>query len=129
LFEDSIADILCESRVALKSKGVKTTAPTFAPPRVRFSKFSQLVICPMMTWNRSGALKRSSVTSTRHASLTFVGLENASGCSTCVDAKTYCIENCGAFFTLAGAWAGWRNRAAYENYFSLFFLFFLSRRM
>ena len=46
LSESSIVDFLCEPRVALKSKGIKTPATTFAPPRVRFSEFSQLVIIP-----------------------------------------------------------------------------------
>ena len=39
-------DFLCEPRVALKSKCIKTTATTLAPPRVHFSKFSQMFIIP-----------------------------------------------------------------------------------
>ena len=44
LFDGSIVDFLCEPRVALESEGITTIAPTFAPARVHFSKFSQLVI-------------------------------------------------------------------------------------
>ena len=39
-------DFLCEPRVALKSKGIKTPATKLAPPRVHFSKFSQMFIIP-----------------------------------------------------------------------------------
>ena len=46
LFDGSIVDFLCEPRVALESEGITTIAPTFAPARVHFSKFSQLVIIP-----------------------------------------------------------------------------------
>jgi hypothetical protein len=46
LSQGLIVDFPCKPRVSLKSRGIVYTAPTFAPPRVGFSKFSQLVIIP-----------------------------------------------------------------------------------
>ena len=46
LFQGLILDFPCERGIPLKSEGIVSTAATFAPPRVRFSKFSQLVIIP-----------------------------------------------------------------------------------
>ena len=46
LSQGLIVDFPCEPRIPLKSEGAVSTAATFAPPRVRISKFSQLVIIP-----------------------------------------------------------------------------------